>query len=74
MRRALNVEFAEYKKESMSTIEDLRSRLSSSESALNVLDSYKINKAKHDQELADLRAALADQTAYTKTALEEQER
>lgn len=74
VRRALNVEFAEYKKESMSTIEDLRSRLSSSESALNVLDSYKINKAKHDQDLADLRAALADQTTYTKTALEEQER
>ncbi len=74
MRRALNVEFAEYKKESTSTIEDLRSRLSSAESELNVLDSYKINKSRHDQDLADLKAALADQTAYTKTALEEQER
>ena len=74
VKRSIGVEFAEYKKESIATIEDLRSRLSTAENELSILDSYRANKAKHDEDLARLQEALAEQTNYTKNALDEQER
>ncbi|CAM9150547.1 unnamed protein product, partial [Ectocarpus fasciculatus] len=74
VKRSIGVEFAEYKKESTATIEDLRSRLSTAENELSILDSYRTNKAKHDEDLARLQEALAEQTNYTQNALDEQER
>lgn len=74
VKRSLGVEFAEYKKEAVATIEDLRTRLSQAESELNILDSYRANKSSHDKELEQLKQSLNDQCNYTKNALEEQER
>lgn len=74
VKRSIGVEFAEYKKESTATIEDLRSRLTAAENELNILDSYRANKAKHDEDVARLQKGLADQANYTKNALDEQER
>jgi hypothetical protein len=74
VRRTLNVEFAEYKKESVATIEDLKTRLGEAETELSILESYRINKAKHDEELANLKKSLAEQMNFTKNALEDQDR
>ena len=74
MKRSLGIEFAEYKKEATATIEDLRTRLNAAENELNILDSYRASKATHDEEMNKLQKSLADQTTYTKNALDEQER
>ena len=74
VKRSIGVEFAEYKKESTATIEDLRSRLAAAENELSILDSYRANKAKHDEDVTRLQKSLAEQATYTKNALDEQER
>ena len=74
VKRTIGVEFAEHRKESSATIEDLKTRLTAAENELNILDSYRANKSKHDEDVARLESSLADQANYTKNALDEQER
>lgn len=74
VKRSIGVEFAEYKKESTATVEDLRARLTAAENELNILDAYRANKARHDEDFARMQQGLAEQATYTKNALDEQER
>jgi hypothetical protein len=67
-------EYSEYQREASTTIENLRSRLDTAESELNLLDAYRRNKTAHDEELAALSKNVAEQVQYTQNALDEQER
>ena len=67
-------EFSTFKKDYVSTLEELRSNLSVAENELARLDSYRRDKEVHDRKLAQLEELLKQTKQESYDALEEQER
>ena len=74
LKEKYETEMVDFKKDSVTLIEDLRLKLDKADSELSGLESYKRDKDAHDAKLAELEENLAKEKQQSIVALENQER
>ena len=74
LKEKYETEMVEFKKDSITLIEDLKIKLDKAENELLGLENYKREKDAHDKKLAELEESLAKEKQQSIIALENQER